>query len=121
MVAALQPADCVIVDESITSGGSYTGHSNGCPHFSHLSLTGGAIGMGPPLAAGAALACPDRCVIDLQADGSAMYSLQALWTQAREQLKVVTVLFANGTYSILKIEFGFQRITPSCVGRNEGC
>ncbi|KAI3427920.1 hypothetical protein D9Q98_006312 [Chlorella vulgaris] len=112
-VAALQPAGAVVVDESLTSGGSYFSVSRGCPQFSHLTLTGGAIGAGIPLTVGAAVACPDRTVINLQADGSAMYSLQGLWTQAREQLRVVTVICANRSYAILKVEQAKQRITLS--------
>ena len=112
IVAALQPAEAIIVDESLTSGNSYWDHSKGCPPFSHLTLTGGAIGCGPPLAVGTALACPERKVINLQADGSCMYSIQALWTQAREKLDVVNIICANRTYAILKVEMAKQRITP---------
>ena len=112
VVSFTQPAGCVLVDESLTSGGSYWDQSAGCPEFSHLTLTGGAIGFGPPASVGAAVACPDRWVINLQADGSAMYSPQALWTQARERLKVVTVVCANRAYQILKIEMAMQRIGP---------
>ncbi|WP_227651620.1 thiamine pyrophosphate-dependent enzyme, partial [Klebsiella pneumoniae] len=64
-----------------------------------LQLTGGAIGEGLPLAVGAAVACPDRKVVSLQADGSGMYSLQALWTMARERLDVVVCIWANRTYA----------------------
>jgi acetolactate synthase-1/2/3 large subunit len=67
-------------------------------------LTGGAIGDAPPMATGAALACPDRKVIALSGDGAAMYSLQSLWTMARERLDVVTIVCANRTYNILNIE-----------------
>jgi acetolactate synthase-1/2/3 large subunit len=70
----------------------------------HLPVTGGAIGQGLPVALGAALACPDRKVVALEADGSAMYTLQALWTMARERLDVATVIFANRRYRILEIE-----------------
>ena len=112
VVAALQPEGAIVVDESLTSGNAYWDASRGCPRFSHLTLTGGAIGCGPPLSVGAAIACPDRQVINLQADGSAMYSLQALWTQAREKLNVLTVVCANRTYAILKVEMAKQRITP---------
>jgi acetolactate synthase-1/2/3 large subunit len=69
-----------------------------------LCLTGGAIGQGMPLATGAALACPDRRVINIEADGSAMYTLQALWTQAREGLDVTTVVLNNGSYAVLNME-----------------
>ncbi|KAL4420103.1 hypothetical protein ABPG77_000584 [Micractinium sp. CCAP 211/92] len=112
-VAALQPGGAIIVDESLTSGNSYYALSRGCPPFSHLTLTGGAIGCGIPLALGAAVACPDRTVINLQADGSGMYSLQGLWSQAREGLHVVTVVCANRSYSILKVEMARERINPS--------
>lgn len=113
IVAALQPEGAIIVDESLTSGNTYWESSRGCPPFSHMCLTGGAIGCGPPLAVGAAVACPDRQVINLQADGSAMYSLQALWTQAREGLAVITIICANHTYAILKVEMAKQRISPA--------
>ena len=109
-IAHLQPADCVVVDESLTSGGAYFADSRACPPFAHLALTGGAIGCGPPLAVGAAVACPDRTVINFQADGSGLYSAQALWTQARERLKVVTVVCKNNTYAILKVELAKQGI-----------
>ena len=73
------------------------------PH-DYLQLTGGAIGIGLPLATGAAIACPDRQVVCLQADGSAMYTVQALWTQGREGLDVITVILDNRSYAILKGE-----------------
>jgi acetolactate synthase-1/2/3 large subunit len=65
---------------------------------------GGSIGLGMPLATGAAVACPDRKVVTLEGDGSAMYTVQALWTQAREGLDVTTLLFSNHSYQILKGE-----------------
>lgn len=111
-VAALQPEGAIIVDESLTSGNSYWEFSRGCPPFSHLALTGGAIGCGPPLSVGAAIACPNRKVINLQADGSCMYSVQALWTQVREDLDVITIICANRTYAILKVELAKQKIVP---------
>jgi acetolactate synthase I/II/III large subunit len=113
IIAALQPEGAIIVDESLTSGNAYWDASHGCPSFSHMTLTGGAIGCGPPLALGAAIACPNRIVINIQADGSAMYSLQALWTQAREKLRVITVICANRSYAILKVEMAKQKISPS--------
>jgi thiamine pyrophosphate-dependent acetolactate synthase large subunit-like protein len=170
-IALFQPENAIIIDESLTSGTSYWRHSSACPPFSHLTLTGGAIGSGPPLAVGAAVACPNRRVINIQADGSGLYSLQvkicvwwcrsgymrsilllpllnvcmyecmyvcmcassisneccfpyapcslllgsllhssrmeptqALWTQARERLPVVTIICANAVYNILKVE-----------------
>ena len=113
VIAATQPEGAVIVDESLTSGGSYWDLSAGCPKFSHMTLTGGAIGFGPPAAIGAAVACPGRRVINIQADGSGMYSAQALWTQARERLDVVTVICSNRAYAILKLELAMQGVgTP---------
>ncbi|QBF30313.1 acetolactate synthase large subunit [Thalassococcus sp. S3] len=103
-VAAAMPENAIVVDESITSGRAIYDTTAGCSPHSWLAITGGAIGIGPPLAAGAACAAPDRPVITLQADGSAMYTIQALWTQARENLNVTTVIFANRTYQILKHE-----------------
>ena len=74
------------------------------PRHTLLTLTGGSIGMGPPCATGAAIACPDRVVVDFQEDGGARYTLQALWTQAREQLHVVTLLCGNRHYRVLEVE-----------------
>ena len=117
VVAALQPADAIIVDESLTSGTAYWALSEEAPPFAHLALTGGAIGQGPPAAVGAAVACPERRVINLQADGSGLYTAQALWTQAREGLKVTTVVCANNAYNILRIELSRQK--PKHGGRGD--
>ncbi|MEO8604483.1 MAG: acetolactate synthase large subunit [bacterium] len=103
-LAALQPEGAIVVDESATSGGPYLAMAPAAPPHSCLALTGGAIGQGLPTATGAAIACPDRRVVALQADGSAMYTLQALWTQARESLNVTTLICANRLYRILQIE-----------------
>ncbi|MEM9221908.1 MAG: acetolactate synthase large subunit [Pseudomonadota bacterium] len=103
-IAAGLPENAVVCDEAITAGRSIYGMTaNVAPH-SWLALTGGAIGIGPPLATGAAIGAPDRPVVNLQADGSAMYTIQALWTQAREGLNVTTVILANKGYAILKSE-----------------
>lgn len=103
-IAAALPEGAIVVDESLTSANSVAALSTGAPAMSWLAITGGAIGIGIPLATGAAVACRDRPVISLQADGSAMYTLQALWTQAREELNVTTIIFANHGYQILKHE-----------------
>jgi acetolactate synthase-1/2/3 large subunit len=104
-LAALLPENAVVVDESITTGlNSYALTAAAAPH-DWLQNMGGSIGFAPPVATGAAVACPDRRVLCLTGDGSAMYSLQALWTQARENLDVTTVVFANRTYQILQTEF----------------
>jgi acetolactate synthase-1/2/3 large subunit len=106
LLAMLQPEGAIIVDESATSGRAYFPAAAAAPRHSLLTLTGGSIGMGPACATGAALACPDRTVINFQGDGGAMYTLQALWTQAREQLHVVTLICANRAYRILQFESG---------------
>jgi acetolactate synthase I/II/III large subunit len=103
-LAALQPEGAIMVDEGATSGLAYYALSGGAPAHDYLALTGGAIGQGLPSAVGAALACPDRKVIAFQADGSGMYTLQALWTCARESLDVVIVVAANRAYRILQVE-----------------
>ena len=103
-LAALQPEGAIVVDEAATSGFAYGALSAGCPPHSYLGLTGGAIGQGLPCATGAAVACSDRPVIAFQADGSGMYTLQSLWTQARESLDVTTVVCSNREYRILRVE-----------------
>lgn len=108
VVGALLPEDAVIVDESNTGGVGVAAATAGAPAHDVLTLTGGAIGYGMPAAVGAAIAAPGRPVLSLQADGSAMYTVSALWTQARENLDVTTVIFDNGAYDILRIEL--QRV-----------
>jgi acetolactate synthase-1/2/3 large subunit len=103
-IARHLPQGAIVSDEGATSSGGTALATVTAPPHDHLSLTGGSIGQGIPLATGAAVACPDRKVVCLQGDGGAMYTLQALWTQARERLDVVTVIFANRSYSILNIE-----------------
>jgi len=103
-LAALQPQDAIVVDEGATSGFPYGGVASAAPPHSCLMLTGGAIGQGLPTATGAAIACPDRRVIALQADGSSLYTIQSLWTMARESLDVTTILCSNRAYRILQIE-----------------
>eukprot|EP00466_Bigelowiella_natans_P018165 jgi/Bigna1/138601/aug1.45_g13309 len=115
-IAFLQPEGAIIVDESLTSGTAYWNASSTLPTpFTHLTLTGGAIGIGPPLSLGVAIACPGRRVINFQADGSGMYTLQALWSQAREKSKVLSIICRNGTYNILKIEQSKQKLKLSGV------
>lgn len=105
VIAALIPEQAIVVDESITSGRALMPTTrNSAPH-DWLTNPGGAIGAGLPLAVGAAVACPGRQVICLESDGSGMYTLQALWTMARERLDIVILLFNNRTYEILKGEF----------------
>ncbi|HEV7437487.1 MAG TPA: acetolactate synthase large subunit [Pseudorhizobium sp.] len=104
-ISALLPDDAILVDESISASFKLLPALRHTAPHDHLQLTGGSIGMGLPLAAGAAIAAPHRKTVCLQADGSAMYTLQALWTQARERANVVTVLLANGSYATLHHEF----------------
>jgi acetolactate synthase-1/2/3 large subunit len=103
-IGALLPEGAIVSDEAQTSGLSNPGATVNAPRHSWLCLTGGAIGQGLPVATGAAVAAPDRRVIALQADGSALYTIQSLWTQAREGLDVTTVLYNNRSYSVLKME-----------------
>ncbi|MGK2948514.1 MAG: acetolactate synthase large subunit [Acidimicrobiales bacterium] len=103
-VGALLPEGAIVSDEGNTSGLFAAGHTAGAPAHDWLCLTGGAIGQGLPVALGAAVACPERRVIALQADGSAMYTLQAWWTMAREQLDVTTIIFNNSSYAVLNME-----------------
>ena len=103
-LAVLMPDNAVVMNEATTAGMFIPPFTAGAAQHDWLDLTGGAIGQGLPAATGAAVACPDRKVLALQADGSAMYTIQALWTQARENLDVVNVLFNNGKYAILQLE-----------------
>jgi acetolactate synthase I/II/III large subunit len=104
VIGALLPEGAIVCDEANTSGVALPAATAGAPPHDWLTLTGGAIGQGLPLAAGAALACPERQVLALEADGSAMYTISALWTHAREQLDITTVIFSNRSYAILNME-----------------
>jgi acetolactate synthase-1/2/3 large subunit len=103
-VAALQPENAIIVDESVSTGFDYFRLGTGLPAHSLMTVPGGSIGEGIPCSTGAAIACPDRPVINFEADGSAMYTVQALWTQAREGLNVTTLICSNRSYRILQVE-----------------
>ena len=105
VVGALLPEHAIVCDEAITSGRGLHPFTRGAAPHDWLQICGGAIGIGLPLATGAAIACPDRKVLALEADGSGMYTLQALWTQAREGLDVTTLVYANRRYAILEHEF----------------
>lgn len=108
VIGALMPERAIVVDESNTSGVMLPAATAGAPAHDWLTLTGGAIGYGIPTAVGAAVAAPDRPVLSLQSDGSAMYTISGLWTQARENLDVTTVIYNNGAYDILRLEL--QRV-----------
>jgi acetolactate synthase-1/2/3 large subunit len=103
-LGALLPEGAIVVDEANTAGLWLAGATAGAPRHDWLCLTGGSIGYGLPAATGAAVAAADRKVVCLEADGSAMYTVQALWTQAREGLDVTTVVFDNRSYAILNLE-----------------
>ncbi len=104
VIAAYLPEDALISEEMVSSAGPVLGHlKNAAPH-EWMPVTGGSIGQALPVAVGAAVACPGRKVLALEADGSGMYTLQALWTMAREKLGVLTVIFANRRYAILDVE-----------------
>ena len=103
-LGALLPEGAIVSDEAQTSGLFNPATTADAPRHSWLCLTGGAIGQGLPVATGAAVACPDRRVIALEADGSALYTIQSLWTQAREGLDVTTIIYNNRSYSVLNME-----------------
>ncbi len=114
VVGALLPAGAIVADEANTAGLWLPAATAGAPPHDWLTLTGGAIGQGLPLATGAAVACPDRPVLCLEADGSAMYTISALWTHAREGLDVTTVIFSNKAYDILNMEL--HRVGADAAG-----
>lgn len=114
VVGALLPEHAIVVDEGNTAGFLLPQATAGAPAHDWLTLTGGAIGYGMPAAVGAAIAAPERPVLSLQADGSAMYTVSALWTQAREGLDVTTVVYNNGAYDILRLEL--QRVRAGAPG-----
>ncbi len=104
VIGAVLPEGAIVCDEANTSGLWLPAATAGAPPHDWLSLTGGAIGQGLPLATGAAVACPGRPVLCLEADGSAMYTISALWTHAREELDITTIIFSNRRYAILGME-----------------
>jgi acetolactate synthase-1/2/3 large subunit len=103
-LASLLPEHAIVSDEMVSSGEAVWAHLVEAAPHDHLPVTGGAIGQGLPVAVGAAIACPDRKVVALEADGSGMYTLQSLWTMARESLDITVVIFANRRYRILDVE-----------------
>lgn len=113
-LGATMPEGAIVVDESVTTGRGFFPFSAGAPPHDWLNNMGGSIGFGGPCAVGAAVACPNRKVIAMIGDGSAMYTIQALWTMAREALDVVTIILNNGSYAILNIEL--QRVGVAAPG-----
>ncbi|MBT4489558.1 MAG: hypothetical protein HOC72_18605, partial [Rhodospirillaceae bacterium] len=117
-LSAMLPEGAIVVDESVTSGREFFPTTAGVPPHDWMNNRGGSIGYGLPVAVGAAIACPDRKVIALEGDGSAMYTIQSLWTMARESLDITILVFANGTYNILRGELtnvGVQNPGPRAV------
>ncbi len=114
VLGALLPEGAIVSDEANTSGLLVPPATAGAPRHDVLTLTGGAIGQGMPVATGAAIAAPDRPVINLESDGSALYTISALWTQARENLNVTTVVLNNRAYAILRMEL--QRVGADTSG-----
>ena len=112
-VGAVLPEGAIVVDESVSFSEPIVKATAGAPPHDWLTLTGGAIGQGLPVATGAAVACPDRPVVSLEGDGSAMYTIQALWTQARESLDVTTLILANRSYAILDWELPRVGVTSA--------
>lgn len=115
-IASCLPEQAIICDEALTATAALHQHTVAAPAHDYLQITGGAIGIGIPLSIGAAIACPSRKVINVQADGSAMYTIQGLWTQAREALDVVTIILSNRSYAILHHEMrgvGVTQLGPN--------
>jgi acetolactate synthase-1/2/3 large subunit len=104
ILGAMLPENAIVVDESVTTGRDFFPETAGAPPHDWINNRGGSIGYGMPVAIGAAIACPERKVIALEGDGSAMYTVQSLWTMAREGLPITVLIFANGTYNILRGE-----------------
>lgn len=118
-LAALMPENAIVCDESVSFGRNFYPFSHAAPAHDWLHLVGGAIGGGLPIAAGAAIAAQrSRRVISLQADGSALYTVQALWTQAREKLPCTTILLSNRKYNILIGEYKSVGATPGPTAMN---
>ena len=114
VLAHLLPEGAIISDEMVSSSEAILRHLAAAALHDHLPVTGGSIGQGLPVAVGAAISCPDRKVVALEADGSAMYTMQSLWTMARERLDVTVVILANRRYRILDIEM--RRTGAGAVG-----
>jgi len=114
----LMPDNAIVSDEAATCGLPMLPATVNAPPHEWMTITGGAIGQGLPLSLGAALACPDQKIIALQADGSAMYTVQALWSMARENTDVTVIIMNNRSYAILNIELarvGAGQPTPKTL------
>ncbi len=118
VLGAMLPEGAIVVDESVTTGREFFPTTAGAPPHDWINNRGGSIGYGLPVAVGAAIACPERKVIALEGDGSCMYTVQSLWTMARENLDVTVLVFANSSYNILRGELtnvGVQNPGPRAV------
>ena len=114
LLGAALPENAIVVDESITTGRAFLAATKNCPPHDWIIGTGGSIGYGMPVALGAAVACPDRKVVCLESDGSGLYMPQSLWTHARESLNILTLVFANRSYQILRDEM--RNVGASNIG-----
>jgi acetolactate synthase-1/2/3 large subunit len=117
-LAALMPAEAIVIDEAISFGRGFFPYTFAAEQHDWMQLTGGAIGAGIPMAVGAAIAAPERRVVALQADGSAMYTIAGLWTQARETLNVTTIILSNRKYAILINELANVGANPGRTAMN---
>jgi acetolactate synthase-1/2/3 large subunit len=115
VLAALLPERAIVADEAVSTGRAFGSKMSGAEPHDWLSIMGGSIGWALPISVGAAIAAPDRKVVALEGDGSAMYTMQALWTMAREGLDVTVVVFANHAYQILRGELA--NVGASAPGR----
>ena len=121
-VAATLPENAIVMDEGITVGAAFYPATMKGPSHTYLQENGGAIGLGLPAALGAAIACPDRKVLNLEGDGSGLYTIQALWSQVREGVDVVNLVFANDAYRILQVELqraGVEEFGPQSLNLTE--
>jgi acetolactate synthase-1/2/3 large subunit len=118
VIARAIPENAIVVDESVTTGRAFSPATKGAPRHTWLNNCGGSIGYGMPAAIGAAIACPERKVMCLTGDGSAMYTVQSLWSMARENLDITVLIFANRSYKILRGELtnvGVQNPGPRAI------
>lgn len=116
LIAQHMPEGAIVCDEGGVSSVQFRALGARAAPYEVMSVTGGSIGIGIPLSIGAAIACPDRKVVNLQADGSAMYTVQGLWTEARENLNILTIVFSNRAYAMLQIEL--RNLGVNDVGHN---
>jgi acetolactate synthase-1/2/3 large subunit len=114
LLCASLPENAIVIDESITTGRAFLASTKNAPPHDWIIGTGGSIGYGMPVALGAAVACPDRKVVCLESDGSGLYMPQSLWTHAREDLDILTLVFANRSYQILRHEM--QNVGATNIG-----